>query len=863
MPLINLLRHVSLKHFRLQKMQIVLAVSGICLGVAAMVAIDLVNQSVLRACEDSINHATGRAVLQITGADSGFPEEILERMQHLPGIEYAVPVIEATGSLASGKERALMILGIDVLQDHHIRDYSITDESAEIPDPLLFLAKRDSILLTRALSAQTGIGIDQEISVQTVAGLKTFKVRGLLNPEGPARVAGGDIAIMDFYAAQLAFGKEGRLDRIDISLLPGQDFATMKARIESALPPGYDVDTPAGRTRQVEILLSHFRTSLALVGGMALFVGMYLIYNTVAITVVQRRRETGILRALGAGRGQVTGLFLVEILLLSTLASLLGIGLGLVFSKASVGMVAQSVTDMYVRTPVTELSFSWLALAQNGIIGILASLIAALLPALAAARVAPALAIRSVPYAPERSQSGKRTKIAAPLCLLLAILCLILFESADTGTSLRSVGPIFVAGLLLLLGMSLAAPLLLTRIAPLLHGFLARLFGAQGRIAGLNLQKNATRNGVAMAAILCSIAFFVSSANTVHSMRGSLSEWFDSIIRADLLISSGHPLATGGAPTIAMPAEMLHAMEQVPGVKTVEPFRKNRVSYNGRKVMLEIFDVALRMEYCPAMIAAGNREDMARQLPSQDNVVVNEGFALKERVKPGDTLVLPTPHGPVRFGVAAVIVSFTSDAGVIWMDVNTYRRHWQDPLVDTYEVLLEPGARIETVRQDILDRFQDERKLFALPAAEFKAEVQNILDRSFVMTNAVNIITLIVAGLGIIITLLASVMERTREIGILRGIGMQRGQVSAVVLIESALLGALGGILGSSAGILIGWMTMEGLIRLDFGASMSYHIHGLALAGALLLAVLLSALAGVYPARRAATTNIVEALNYE
>ena len=140
MPLINLLRHISLKHLRLQKTQIVLAVSGICLGVAAMVAIDLVNRSVLKACEDSINHATGRAVLQITGADSGFPEEILERMQNLPGIEYAVPVIEATASLASGKERALMILGIDVLQDHHIRDYSITDESAEIPDPLLFLA---------------------------------------------------------------------------------------------------------------------------------------------------------------------------------------------------------------------------------------------------------------------------------------------------------------------------------------------------------------------------------------------------------------------------------------------------------------------------------------------------------------------------------------------------------------------------------------------------------------------------------------------------------------------------------------------------------------------------------------------------
>jgi len=863
MPLINLLRCISLKHLRLQKTQMVLAISGICLGVAAMVAIDLVNRSVLRSCEDSINHATGRAVLQITGADAGFPEEMLERIQRLPGIEYAVPVIEATASLATGTERALMILGIDVLQDHHIRDYSITDESAEIPDPLLFLAKRDSILLTRALSAQTGIGIDQEISVQTVAGLQTFKVRGLLNPEGPARVAGGDIAIMDFYAAQLAFGKEGRLDRIDISLLPGQDFATMKARIASALPAGYDVDTPAGRTRQIEVLLSRFRTSLALVGSMALFVGMYLIYNTVAIAVVQRRRETGILRALGAGRGQIAGLFLVETLLLSALASLLGLGLGLLFSKASVGLVAQSFTDLYVRTPVTALTFSWPALAQNAAIGILASLIAALLPSLAAARVAPVLAIRSVPYSPDRSAAGRRGWVAAPPCLLLALFCLILFETAAPGSPLRSLGPLIAAGLFLLVGLSLAAPVLLARLAPLLHAPLARCFGAQGRIAGFNLQRNAGRNGVAMAAILCSIAFFVSSANTVHSMRGSLAEWFDSIIRADLLISSGHPLATGGQPTIAMPAEMLPEMEQVPGVKSVEPYRKGRVSVQGNKVVLAAFDLALRMEYCPAMLAAGSREDLARQLPDQDNVAINEGLAIKERLQPGDTLVLPTPHGPVRFGVTAIIVDFTSDSGVIWLDINTYRRHWRDPLVDTYEVYIEPGARIETVRQAILDRFAGKRELFALPAAEFKVEVQKILDRSFMMTNAVVIITLIVASLGIIITLLASVLERTREIGILRGIGMQRGQVSAVVLIESTLIGAVAGVLGGGAGVLIGWMSMEGLFRLYTGPSLSYQIHAPALAGALLLAVVLSALAGVYPARRAATTNIVEALNYE
>jgi putative ABC transport system permease protein len=213
--------------------------------------------------------------------------------------------------------------------------------------------------------------------------------------------------------------------------------------------------------------------------------------------------------------------------------------------------------------------------------------------------------------------------------------------------------------------------------------------------------------------------------------------------------------------------------------------------------------------------------------------------------------------------VAAVVVSYTSDSGVIWMDVNTYRRHWHDPLVDTFEVLVQPKADIDTVRQDILKRFGGERKLFALSAAAFKVEVRKILDRSFVLTNAVNIIALSIAGFGIIVTLLASILERTREIGILRAMGMEKGQVAGMVIIESILIGLVGGVLGSAAGVLIGWIELEGVFRLDLGSSITYHIHYVAMAGALLLAAGLSALAGLYPARRAAKTNIVEALTYE
>lgn len=863
MKLLNLVRHISLKHARLQKTQLIMAMSGICLGVAAMVSINLVNRSVFHSFEESINQITGRAELQITGADSGFPEEMLERVQGVTGVEYAVPVIETNANFSGGKERSLMILGIDVLQDHKIRDYSITDESADIPDPLLFLAKHDSILLTRTMAAQEGIKIDDEIKVQTVAGIKTFKVRGLLNPEGPAKVAGGDIAIMDVYAAQMAFGKEGRIDRIDVSFLPGNDFNTMKERVSQALPEGYSIDTPAGRTRQVAVLLDRFRNSMDLIGSLALFVGMYLIYNAVSIAAVQRRKEIGILRALGGSKTQIAGMFLTETVIVSTIASLLGVALGLVFAKGAVGLVAQSVTDMYVKTSVAEITFSWSVAISKTCVGVLASIAAALIPSLAAARISPTSAIRALPFTENTFLSGKKIKIASALCCLLAALIIIVYETASVSSPIKNLGFISSAGIILLIGVSLATPMLLGHAVALSHGFLAFFSGVAGRLAMLNLQKNMTRNSVAVAAILCSIALFVSSANTVHSLRRSMFDWFDSIIRADILVSSGHPLATGGSPTIPMPGEMQAEIEKIPGVKSVEPFRKGYLIYNGKKMLLEIFDVALRLEYCPTMIAQGTKEDMQRLLPDQDNVVVNEGFATKYQVAPGDTLILPTPIGPKSFGIAAIVVSYTSDSGVIWMDVNTYRRHWHDPLVDTYEVLIQPKADIDTVRQAILQRFGHERKLFALSAAAFKVEIGKILDRSFVLTNAVNIITLGIAGFGIIVTLLASVLERTREIGILRAIGMTKGQIAKVVIIESTLIGIVGGTLGAATGIVIGWIELEGAFHLDYGSSITYHLHYSSMALALLLAAGLSALAGLYPARKAAKTNIVEALTYE
>jgi putative ABC transport system permease protein len=863
MNLKNLLRHVSLKHVRLQKAQLLIAVSGICLGVAAMVSIDIVNKSVLHSFEDSINHITGRAALQITEAESGFPEKMLDLVQNLPGVEYAVPVIETNANFSGGSERSLMILGIDVLQDHKIRNYSITDETADIPDPLLFLAKSDSILLTRAMAERERIEMDQEIQIQTVQGIKTFRVRGLLNPEGPARVAGGDIAVMDIYAAQMVFGKDDRIDRIDVSFLPGETLDIMKERVRRALPEGYSVDTPAARTRQVELLLNRFRKSIGLISLMAVFVGMYLIYNAVSISVVQRRKEIGILRALGVQRGEIIRLILGETFAISILGSLAGVGLGLVFAKLTIGVVAQSVTDIYMKASVSGLAFSWTDVALDAGVGIFASLAAAAFPAVSSARILPISAIRATPYAADGILSGNKIKIASALCIVLSALVFAAYKTAEASSAIRSSATTFTSVILLMLGVSLSTPVILKWVTTFFRRFLSSRLGVQGRLAGMNLQKSISRNAVAVAAIFFSICLFVSSANVVHTARKSVFDWLDTIVRADILVSSGHPLATGGSPSIPMPADMLQELQELPGVLSAEPFRKVYLNYDGRKIQLEIFDVALRMEYCPGMFAEGTREEVIRRVPGQDSVFVNEGLAARYQLRPGDSIVLPTPHGPIHFAVAAITVSYSSDSGVVWMDINTYRHHWQDNLVDIYEMRIKSGEDIASVRAAILERMGKERKLFALDAAEFKAEVKNRLDRSFLVSNAVNIITLIIAGFGIVVTLLASVLERTREIGVLRSIGMKRSQISGVVIIESVLIGAAGGLLGAATGLLVGWLELEAFFRPDFGASISYHIHYASMAWVLMLSAGFSALAGFYPARRAARTNIVEALSYE
>ena len=356
--------------------------------------------------------------------------------------------------------------------------------------------------------------------------------------------------------------------------MPGMNLDVMKERIQAALPEGYYVDTPMGRSRQMENTTQRFRKSMGLVSFMALFVGMYLIYNTVAISVVQRRKEIGIIRAVGGTRGQVVGLFLGETALLAALASLLGIGLGILFAKLTVGAVSQTITDTAVRATVTELAFSWSSFFFAAGVGMAASLVAALLPVVKQHKDLTDIRHPKRTVFRRRDIAGKHHQARLSALSSGGVVTFLIYNNADASSDLRSSSLIFVTMALVLLGISLTTPMFLKRFMRAFHDSLASRFGASGRLAGLNLQKNISRNSVAVAAVFFGIALSVGSAGLVHSMRTSLYEYIESIINADLLISSGNGLSMGSSSSTPLPFEMVKDVEKVPGILFAEPFRK-------------------------------------------------------------------------------------------------------------------------------------------------------------------------------------------------------------------------------------------------------------------------------------------------
>lgn len=848
----RLLALLLLRPLRREAFRVAVSVLGVALGVAVPVAIRLANESVLTAFARGVDAVAGRAALTVHAGELGVPEELFPLLQADPAVAHASPLIQVLAPVQGMPAELLLVLGVDVLSEQAFRDYRLADPPATA-DPLTLLTDPEAILLARRFAEAHGLEVGGRLTLLTPAGPRAFRVQGLLTAEGPAVALDGRFALLDIATAQVEFQKLGRLDRVDLLLRPGTDPVAIAARLRAALPAGLTVERPAARTTQVEEMLASFRLNLTVLSLIALLTGCFLVYNTMGIAVLRRRRSLGVLRALGVSRRNVAALIAGEAALLGGVGGLLGALAGGALSRAAVVAMARTVSQLYafVRPEPPALTAGTLAL------GLLAGLGAALLAAAGPARLAAAVSPREA-LAPATLLRRPRTAAATGAGAALLALAALLARPGPIGTP--PVGG-YLAALAAVLGGALLSPALLRGMAAAGRPLLGILPVPAG-LALLSLRRAVRRNAVAASAMMVGLAMLVSVSTMIRSFRATVEAWIAQSVRADFVLSPAGRYLKGADGRL--PADLLRPLATVEGVEALDPFRGIRVEDGrGGRFLLASGDFAVHARYGRLLMVGGDAPAILRAAREAGAVVVSETFALRYGVRVGGRVSLPTRRGPVQLPVAGIFYDYTTEGGLVVMDRPLFVRLTGDPFLTSVAIYLRPGADPEVVRRRILTAVPGREDLLLLANRALKARVLEIFDQTFAITYALELIALVVAALGILNAQMATVLERQRELGILRAVGCSRRQVLATVLAEAGLLGIAANLLGAAVGLALSAILIYVINFQSFGWSIQFHFPAREVTQVTALALGTALVAGAVPAFIAAALPPVEALRHE
>ena len=849
----RLLHLISWPYARRHVLRTALTVAGIVLGVAVFVAMHTANQSVLSAFSQTIDRIAGRTELQVTAGETGFGEDVLEKVQSASTVRVAVPVIEAVVESGLAGQGSLLVLGIDMTGDRSLREYDLeSGEDAIVDDPLVFLAQPDSLIVSKELADRHGLMVGSPLPLQTAAGGKPFTVRGIMKPAGLATAFGGSLAIMDVYAAQMMFGRGRTFDRIDLALVPGTTVAEAQRELAALLGPGFEIQPPASRGRQAETMLAGYTVMVSISSAFALFIGMFIIYNSFAIAVTQRRSEIGILRALGATRRQVRWLFLGESAVLGGVGSLLGLGLGMLIAQATASAISGLAGDLYgVARQASDVATRPVVLVLAVSVGVATSLVAAVIPARNAANVDPVQALQKGRYQVFSGQEGRARVLLAALAGCLSVACLL-------ATELRAV---FYAGYAFALAAAvLVAPLVSDRLARAIRPVLTLLRPVEGALAADSLIQAPRRTSATVLALMLSLALIVAFAGMARASYGSVVNWMETSLNPDLFVMPSPRLDLR---TLRFPASMAPEIQAVPGVERVQMFRNGRITFRGVPIMA----VALEMESVAATTrsrpVAGDAADMYRLAAGGEGLIVSDSLAQRLQLAFGEILEIPAPYGTIRLPIAGIIVDYTDQQGSVFMDRSLWVRFWQDDSVNDFRVFVAPGAAVTDVRQRIVERYAGERQLFVLTSDESKSYILRITDQWFGLMNVQVAVAVFVAILGIVNTLTVSIADRRRELGVLQAVGALRGQIRRTIWLEALAVAALGVVLGCAVGALNLYYVLDIVQRDVAGLRLDYE-YPVTTVLTLVPAILGAAFAAaIWPAESALRMPLVEALEYE
>ena len=824
--------------------QLALSLLGIALGVAVVVSIDLSIDSARRSFVLSNQAVLGASTHRLRGGPTGIDEKLYVRLRaQVPGLR-AAPVVEGFGAGDDGV--ALRVLGIDAFAEAPFRPRLAEAAAASSGVLASLMTKPGTVLVSAATAARLDVGIGERFRILVNGRHRDLELVAMLETGdalGTASLA--DVIVTDIATAQELLDRVGRLSRVDLRLAEGE-----MAAIESLLPDAVRVERAGSGSKLAERMTGAFNLNLVMLGLLAVMVGMFLVYNTVTFSVVQRRQLIGTLRAIGVTRDQVFTLILVEAVLVALVAVVAGLALGVWLAEHLVGLVSRTINDLYFAVNVRELTVTPVILAKGAAVGLVAAIAAAAVPAFEATRAAPRVVMARSLVETRAHRRLPLVSIAGAFALLLTLLLVWLpGESPGLG---------FAALFALVSGCALLAPGATVVLLRILRPPFEFFGGWLGRLALRGVAANLSRTAVAIAALMVALSSTVGVGVMVDSFRRSVSNWLDLTMRADMYVGlPGSPGERAIAPAI------MARIAALPGVAEVSAGRGVHVvaelGSGARPVDVVVIRMA-RKSYAGFQLLQGEPSRAWSAFDAGGALLVSESLARREGLAPGASVRLQSDRGVRAFPVAAVFRDYGSEHGTIVMARTTYDRHWDDSAVSTLGVYAAEGADRAALGEAVRDAIGGDQQLSVRATGAIKKASMEVFERTFTITAVLRGLATIIAFVGILSALMALELERAKEMAVLRAQGLTPAQVWQLVQTQTGVMGLIAGLLSIPVGIALALMLILVINVRSFGWSMDVHVDAGVLLQALGLAVAAALLAGIYPAYRMARISPAGAL---
>jgi putative ABC transport system permease protein len=846
---------ITRRQWRSHRIRVVLTTLGIALGVAVFFAIRTANVALLDSLQQTVEKMAGKSTLQITAGESGFPEQVLDTVRATPGVKIAEPVIEVDAHTAYQGEGNLLVLGVDTTGDQELRDYEFDRSSTEVVDPLTYLAQPASILLSRTFADRHGLKIGDTLPLFTSVGRKDFTVEGIFKPVGIGEIFGGNIAVMDVYSAEVVFGRGRKFDRIDLMNSPDVSVDTVQQRLEAQLPAGFQVERPEARGADLDNAITALRVGMQITSFIALLVGVYIIFNSFTIAVNQRWKEIGVLRAIGVEGHNINRMFLFEALIMGVLGSLAGIAGGYALAAGAskiMGTVAGAIYGVVSAPAVVH----WQTRGALGAIalGVIVSLFGAWFPARAASHLDPILALHNVETRGQERVLGWG-RIAVGLAFAVSSVALISFMPTRVG----NVWP-FAYAALMLVGLTALLPIMVRSIARAMRPAMDWAGGSEGALAIDSLIQAPRRSSATVGALMVGLMFVFATAAYIQSIRHVMDRWMNQMLNSDLIVATSTTLRST---TYHFSEKLSQDIEQIPGVTHAENVRFASIPYHGDTAALIAIGMQDFLSRASGAVEDADEKTVSQTLTSGQGVLASRNFDTRWGLKVGDRLTLDTPTGPLELPIVGVVDDYRSEKGTIFMDRALYKDRWKDDAVDFVDVDVKPGADIATIKEAIELLTSGNMQAFVYTNVEFRRWVSGLVDQFFSLDYMQLVVAVLVAMIGIVNTLIISVSERRREIGIVRAIGALRSQVRKMVLLEAVAISIIGMIVGTFAGVLDTLFMTRTQSVIAAGYTVPFSFPWSLTLLTLPVVVAASVIAGWWPARRAVRMQVIEAIGGE